>query len=400
MPDANQVCITTRCRTVDEFIATFRRYVEVDSIFVAEIGARTPGVETAFVVVLADGRPMLRGRGVVKSTWASPDNPFRTPGFVLGILELTPRSRDLFERMLRTRTCDETLQSVSPPLPPRTPAVDAPADEPTIDPPCPRVSTATMRQYFAPAARPPSPSELEAVAADSFSAPTRVNKLQTHLHDLDPAAPSAPSAPSRRARVAWAFSASLLVAFAIAGAVRASSDDASPLASAGPAAVSAPVQDTSPVVGEGPCRVSVHAIPAGASVALDGVARGPAPVTIATACGQHRLDVSHPTHRPLTALTALQPGSPEVLEVTLSRPIHAVWVTTVPEGATIYIDGQPVGETPRRLNVIGHVPLALELRKPGYRSVTEHVLSTVERDRLAVRLTPVSAARPRRGLRR
>lgn len=95
----NQLHIGTRCKTVDEFVDVFRHYVDGNSIFVSSLGTQPPGLETVFVVLLADGSPVLRGRCVVRKAWATADNQFRLPGLLLGLKTLTLRSKAIFERL-------------------------------------------------------------------------------------------------------------------------------------------------------------------------------------------------------------------------------------------------------------------------------------------------------------
>jgi hypothetical protein len=157
-----------------------------------------------------------------------------------------------------------------------------------------------------------------------------------------------------------------------------------------PVSATQPPAVTLPTVGNGPCSLLLASTPAGATVALDGTVQGFAPLTVKPACGQHRVDISHPTHATHTVWGSLHEGQPEKLDVTLSRSIDAIWVTSHPPGATIRIDSQRVGRTPKRLEVLGHVPLNVEISKRGYRTVVESLYSTTPRSTLAVRLTPVA----------
>jgi len=145
--------------------------------------------------------------------------------------------------------------------------------------------------------------------------------------------------------------------------------------------------ESPPPTAEAPCQVRVASTPTGARVAFDGEVRGSAPLEIDASCGQHRIEISHPGYVTTTTWAALAAGRPELIDVPLARPIHSLLVGTLPKGATIYIDGSPAGVTPKRLNVLGHVPMTLEIKKAGYRPVTEHLVSTTPRDWLGIRLT-------------
>ena len=398
--ESNQLCISTQCRTIEEFISTFDRYVTEDSIFMSTPATRPVGLETAFVILLADGAPVLRGTCIVRDVRTTPDGPFGAPGICLGITRLSPRSLPVFQQM---QIESKTLPSLSPPPPPPPPPT---TDEgPPVEPPSPAPELGmrrrpvtrmmTTRQYFSPVPRassaplmftPDSLGPAHAPTADdageSFSAPTRVVPAMT----FEPSTPGRPAPTSSR----WMKAAWLLAGIAIAGL----SSTGAPSSPTRPSPVSAPVagHDTtetveSPAAAGAPCRVHVASTPTGASVAFDGTLQGSAPLAIDASCGQHRIEISHPGYDTMTTWATLAAGHPERIDVPLARPIHSVLVSTWPSGATIYIDGSPAGITPRRLNVLGHVPVTLEIKKPGYRPVTEHLFSTTPRDWLGIRLT-------------
>ncbi|HSD90922.1 MAG TPA: hypothetical protein VLB44_25535 [Kofleriaceae bacterium] len=91
--------IATRCRSVDQFVAMSARYIDGSSLFVATLVTREVALDLEFVVLLADGTPVLRGRAVVREAWSTADNPFRLPGLLLGVRMLTPRSKEVFDRI-------------------------------------------------------------------------------------------------------------------------------------------------------------------------------------------------------------------------------------------------------------------------------------------------------------
>jgi hypothetical protein len=185
-----------------------------------------------------------------------------------------------------------------------------------------------------------------------------------------------------------AASAVLIASVSIAGPFSDTSE-----ARPAPVAMAAPPPEVTsgdwPIVGEGPCRVSVFATPAGASIDVDGTSRGQSPLTIATTCGQHRVDVSHRTHRTMTVWAHLRPGEPESMEIALTRAIHIVSITSAPTGASIYLDGVKTGRTPKVLNVLGHVPVTVEVKKPGYRPVVQHIINATPHNNVSLQLTPI-----------
>ena len=84
---------------MDEFVASFSRFCDADTIFVATVTMRPAGLETPFSIMLADRTPALRGFGVVTDAWSSPVNPFRRPGIRIKILKLTRDSIALHARL-------------------------------------------------------------------------------------------------------------------------------------------------------------------------------------------------------------------------------------------------------------------------------------------------------------
>jgi hypothetical protein len=145
--------------------------------------------------------------------------------------------------------------------------------------------------------------------------------------------------------------------------------------------------DGPPVVGEGPCKLVVASTPAGSIIAVDGKNVGPSPLTIATTCEQHKVDIAHARYQGTSKVVTLTEDKPGNLDVTLQRPTHIVTVTSNPAGATIYIDGRSAGTTPTKLSVLGFVTVKLELKKTGYQSATTKLYSRYPQDNVAVRLT-------------
>jgi hypothetical protein len=146
-------------------------------------------------------------------------------------------------------------------------------------------------------------------------------------------------------------------------------------------------EGTAPTAGEGPCQVAVASTPAGSIVHLDGKAIAPSPITIATTCERHKIDIKHPRYQLATKFVALKEGAAGAVDVTLQRPTHSVKVTSQPSGATIFIDGHRAGTTPTVLSVLGFSNLKLEVKKTGYAPVSKKLYSKAAQDTVAVKLT-------------
>jgi hypothetical protein len=145
-------------------------------------------------------------------------------------------------------------------------------------------------------------------------------------------------------------------------------------------------ESAGPVLGEGPCKVTIASTPAGSMISLDGKVLAPSPLTVATTCEAHQVELAHPRYKTATkqiVLTADKPGS---IDVSLDRPTHAVSVTSTPPGATIFIDGRRAGTTPTVVSVMGFQSLKLEIKKTGYQPQSTKLYSKVAQDKIAVRL--------------
>jgi hypothetical protein len=501
-PKANQITISTRCRSTEQFIGTFRRYATAGSIFIATLIERTPGAETGFSFALADGTPVLRGTGVVIEVWKTVDNRYRLPGFELGIKWLSPRSVAVFRQLLIPRRLSATMKSVAPPpaqstslkddqmIPPPPPGVPHPAGDASKTEPMPAetsprpgvpllVATESwsgptrtetkrpLRSVSSPSkVPPPIPAAPRSAAKDSWSAPTRtetrrrvtppppvktvalprgddetepvtpVTPAEVRTAASDVSVPTNPLAnltdvsidgfvectlyeepvpqpigkvadpatesirPSRRwmlhvALVSAATGSIVLGSDAVPSEANPTSRDRGAAASeVSTNVIASPSNDQGPlVVGDGPCRLDVSSTPTGAMVALDGVRQGESPIAMATTCGRHRVVISEEHHQTMAAWVTLAIEQPERIKVSLARPIHAVAVTTKPSGAAIYIDGSPAGTTPTTLNILGHVPMSLEIKKAGYQPLIQHLYSTTPLDKVAIQMIKASPRR-------
>jgi hypothetical protein len=144
--------------------------------------------------------------------------------------------------------------------------------------------------------------------------------------------------------------------------------------------------DAPAVIGDGPCKLEVATTPAGSMISLDGKVLAPSPLTVATTCDKHKLDIAHQRYMTSTKLVSLTKPEDKI-DVTLGRPTHTVSITSQPSGATIFIDGHRAGTTPTTLSVLGFQQLKLEVKKTGYQPQTTKIYSKVPQDRVSLRLT-------------
>ena len=570
------MCIATRCTSVEQFIQMFHRFVDNESFFVSTLNTRPPGLETSFSVQLQDGTPVLRGMCVVRESWTTPNNPFKTPGVRLGIKRLTANSTAVFEQLLAMK---KTVAK-PPPTPPtprpglaavvvpktikfsgtmptkselRPPATkDAPAEtpvprievkrlptpvpiepertdsmnEPTnvapnrlaetdkierpttrpgevkptevklgeppqLDPPQPDdertpgsdlvlpanplmgLNEDALEGYvectlyeetgnFFPAEddesgallgeviEPPPPAQPPTPGASplTFEAPKRPEVVTDHNATtpllIPPGSSSLPPvAIAPVARVSepmiargsmpiveppievmprtsngkwWLLAAAALLALGAGGFYFYNQSRTRPVPEEKPAVAvqqPAPVEkvaeiekpkpiekavespdepppppsnDGPPIVGDGPCRLVIASTPAGSMVQLDDKVIAPSPITVATTCGPHKIDVSHARYQTQTRNVTLAEGKKQSLEVTLQRPTHTVKVLSNPSGATVYIHGRRAGTTPTVLKVLGWETITLEFKKTGYQPASERLYSRRVEDNVSVRL--------------
>ena len=82
--------------------------------------------------------------------------------------------------------------------------------------------------------------------------------------------------------------------------------------------------------------------PSGATVSIDGEARGKTPLTIALPVGTHEISVVHDRYSTIT-----QPVDvPNKLDLTLKRPTATLHVDSEPAGGEVIVEGKPRGKTP------------------------------------------------------
>src|SRR3954464_3173204 len=130
------LCVATRCGTVDQFVATFHRFCDDSSFFVATMASRPVGLETAFSIQLEDKTPVLRGLCVVVEAWATPANRFGRPGVRLAVKRLTNDSMEVFKQLqVARKTSEGKPEGIAIPAPVTRVPTEAGADRVLVIPP-------------------------------------------------------------------------------------------------------------------------------------------------------------------------------------------------------------------------------------------------------------------------
>jgi len=109
------LCVATPCMSVDQFVATFHKYCDESTIFVATLASRPIGLETAFSIELADRTPVLQGLCEIVDAWGTPANPFGRPGIRLQIRRLTRPSVDVFQKLRARRVAEARAAGAAAP---------------------------------------------------------------------------------------------------------------------------------------------------------------------------------------------------------------------------------------------------------------------------------------------
>lgn len=102
------------------------------------------------------------------------------------------------------------------------------------------------------------------------------------------------------------------------------------------------LKEPTPIVG----ALSIKTSPAGAAINIDGKNYGVSPRIVKDLIiGEHEVTLSLANHKTETRKVTIEEGKTEDINVTLGN-IAKMTITTRPAGATLYIDGERVGQTP------------------------------------------------------
>lgn len=190
-PKTKALIVATRCQTVEQFVATFYRFCDETTFFVATLSTRPVGLETAFSIQLEDKTPVLRGLCEVVEVWSTPANRFGRPGVRLAVKRLTTESHVVFKQLQTARktaeAADAAAAAAGKTIPPLSRAATwttpAPAPPPAVV--VPPLSAAPVPSAV-PAARP---------GASTPSSPTPFAPLPALTPPALPPLPGAPKPP-------------------------------------------------------------------------------------------------------------------------------------------------------------------------------------------------------------
>ena len=198
-----------------------------------------------------------------------------------------------------------------------------------------------------------------------------------------PAPPVAPPLPPERARlVGWLPLALLGLGVVFTAAHYLGRSARTPETTGASATAAAPGPDT---------LLLIVTQPAGALIEVDGkphVDRTPAALR-GLLPGEHTVRLTHPRYMDASRLLTLKDGAREVIELHLTPASHVVEARTVPNGASVFLDGSLMsGQTPLSLLIADGEYHLLRIEKDGYETY-EHRITPDDDVALApIALTP------------
>jgi serine/threonine protein kinase len=131
--------------------------------------------------------------------------------------------------------------------------------------------------------------------------------------------------------------------------------------------------------------------PPGALVELDGKALPQTTPTLATelAPGPHAVKIQRVDAAPITQNVTVRAGERTSVQVTLPPVTHRIDVRSVPDGASVYLDGRLVlGETPTSVEVTDDDFHELRIEKNGYETLTKPITPDDKAPSLQLALQP------------
>ena len=156
-----------------------------------------------------------------------------------------------------------------------------------------------------------------------------------------------------------------------------------------------PVAGAAPPVQPGECFADVSSQPAGADIVLDQTVIGTTPQRVTLPCGNPVDLLIRKPHLASVVRTIAPTPEGVPLKVVLPKQLFLVKVSSTPEGATVTLNGKPLGVTPTTIKVPGFEASALNLTKDGYEPETETVAPKASGATVRTVLKRVERKRPR-----
>ena len=120
--------------------------------------------------------------------------------------------------------------------------------------------------------------------------------------------------------------------------------------------------------------ISISSSPNSASVYLDGVYKGVAPITLKKIpIGSHTIKLTKSGYNDVSKTVTVSSGKNSLISESLSEQTGIISLSSSPSGASVYLDGKYKGTTPLILNGIPIGSHTIKLTKSGYNDVFKTV---------------------------
>ena len=118
--------------------------------------------------------------------------------------------------------------------------------------------------------------------------------------------------------------------------------------------------------------VTIHSTPSGAAVRIDGQVVGTTPIEARLPIGKHTYTLQHPGHREIEGSFELGSGTAETIDHELEKRPGTVLIQNAPDGATVYVGDEQLGEAGDRLE-LEPGSYELEVRADGFETYRESI---------------------------
>jgi len=149
--------------------------------------------------------------------------------------------------------------------------------------------------------------------------------------------------------------------------------------------------------GPGDGTLVISSSPEGARITLGGKLLGVAPVVLEdVAPGEVVVEAALPDMTPAREVVSVLGGQTTRVTLSLKERRVDVALSTVPSGAVVKLDGEPVGFSPVALHLVGAAPVLLTVELEGHHAVEQLLVPTQTPPSLSVALQRVPVAKPER----
>jgi len=127
----------------------------------------------------------------------------------------------------------------------------------------------------------------------------------------------------------------------------------------------------------GPGSIDITSTPSGASIYLDGSNKGVTPKTISgVSAGSHTIKITKSGYEDYNKKVTVTAGETASISVDLVKQTGSIYVTSIPSGADIYLDGSNKGTTPKTISKVSAGSHTIKVTAGGYEDYLKRVTVT------------------------